>query len=278
MYVILYNPLSRNGSSLKKLNKLKKKLTKMNVLYEIVDLTKVDNVGLFLTMHEKASSFVIVGGDGTLNVLANNIQEYDIKQEIFLFKSGTGNDFLRSLKKRKGLVNIKKYLYNLPKVIFNNQERFFLNGAGLGLDGLVVNKVNNSRHKKNKFNYFRHTLEAVKEFKPVKSKVFVDGSEINIDRTWLIAGMNDRYFGGGMRIAPNANRDKENLNLVIIKTANKFMFFLIFPIIYLGLHKYLKRYVQIIEGKNFEINFDQNVILQIDGEEHKDVNNIIIKK
>src|SRR5690606_1923863 len=51
-----------------------------------------------------------------------------------------------------------------------------------------------------------------------------------------IAAMNDKYFGGGMKIAPKESRTSDNLNLVIVKTANKFMLFLIFSMIYLGLH------------------------------------------
>lgn len=278
MYVILYNPLSRNGRSKHRLNKLKKYLIKKNIEYKFIDLTTIDDVETFLNEYKKASSFVIVGGDGTLNVLANKIQNINIEQNIYLYKAGTGNDFLRSLKNRKGLVDIKKYLYNLPKVYFNDEERYFLNGAGLGLDGLVVSKVNKSKYKKNKFNYFRHTLEAFKEFKPVKANVVVDNKEYNIDKTWLIAGMNDKFFGGGMKIAPKASRTSDKLDLVIVKTASKFMLFLIFPIIYLGLHKYFKRYVKIIRGNNIEINFDRKVYLQVDGEEYKDIKNIIIKK
>lgn len=81
--------------------------------------------------------------------------------------------------------------------------------------------------------------------------------------------MNDKYFGGGMKIAPKESRTSDNLNLVIVKTANKFMLFLIFSMIYLGLHKMFKRYVDIIEGKEFTMTFESDVYLEIDGEEHK---------
>lgn len=278
MYTILYNPLSRNGNSKKVLKKLYKKLNKKNVKYETLDITLIKDVGRFLSEHKTSTSFVIVGGDGTLNVLANNIKDYQIKQNIYLYKSGTGNDFLRSLPKRKGLVDIKKYLYNLPKITFNNNERLFLNGTGLGLDGLVVSKVNNSKYKKNKFNYFRHTLEAFREFKAKKATIIVDGKEKSYDKVWLISAMNDKYFGGGMKIAPKANRLKDDLNLVIVKKANKFMLFLLFPFIYLGIHTIFKRYVEVIKGNNIKITFTENTILQIDGEEFNNIKEVKISK
>ena len=274
MDVILYNPLSRNGNNKRIVNKLVKKLNKKNIESEVIDLTKVDNVTDFLEKHEYAKRFIIIGGDGTLNVLANKIYNIDIKQDIYLFKAGTGNDFIRSLSKKKGLVNIKEYLFNLPKVKFLDQEKYFLNGVGLGLDGLVVHKVNNSKYKNNKFNYFRHAFAGFKEFKPLEAEIIINGEVINEKKTWLVSIMNDKFFGGGMKIAPRASRNEDMLDVVVVKKVSKFLLFLIFPTIYLGLHPIFKRYVKIIKTKEVKIKFNKDQYLQIDGEDFPQVKEV----
>lgn len=271
MNIILYNPLSKSGSNDKRLKKVTKILIKRKEEFKTIDITKIKSVTKFLHDEKDSKRFIILGGDGTLNVIANHIHRYDIKQEIFLFKSGTGNDFARSIKKEKGLMDIKKYLYNLPTVKFNNESHYFLNGAGLGLDGLIAHKVNTSRHKNNKFNYFRHALEAFSEFKAKEVTLEVDGVKKEFEKTWLISVMNDKYLGGGMKIAPRANRNNKSLEVVIVKRASKFVLFLLFPSIYLGLHRFFKRYVEIITANEVKLNFKEPMLLQIDGEVYEDV-------
>lgn len=274
MDVILYNPLSKAGNNKKIAEKIVKKLNKKNIETEIVDITKIDDVNEFLITHQKAKRFIIVGGDGTLNVLANTIKDVNIKQDIYLYKAGSGNDFARSLKQKGKLISIKEYFYNLPVVKFEDKEKVFLNGIGLGLDGLVVYKVNQSKAKNNKANYFKNAIIGFKEYKPNVSKVIVNNKTIDIKKTWFVAVMNDKYFGGGMKLAPKASRDKNELSLVIVKDVPKWLLFLIFPTIYLGIHTMFKRYIKIIKTNEVSITFEESQYLQIDGEDYKDIKHV----
>lgn len=274
MNIVLYNPLSKRGSKNKGLKKIKKILDKKKEPYDMVDITSINNIADFLLLHRRASSYIILGGDGTLNILANNIQGYDIKQDIYLFKSGTGNDFIRSLPKQKGLIKINDYLINLPKVIIGDEERLFLNGAGLGLDGLIANKVNYSKFRKNKFNYFRHTIEGFTEYKAASAELTLNDEVIEIEKAWLVSVMNDKFLGGGMKIAPDADRTSEYLDVVIVKKAPKILLLFIFPIIYLGIHKHLKKYVEIIKTKQVKIKFKGQMFLQVDGEIYENITEV----
>ena len=78
--------------------------------------------------------------------------------------------------------------------------------------------------------------------------------------------MNSAYFGGGMKIAPKANRAEKDLHLVIVKDIPKWLLILIFPTIYLGWHTIFKKYVKIIKGQEIDIVFDKPTYLQIDGD------------
>lgn len=282
MNIILYNPLSRNGKNVKVVYKLKSKLEKNGLTVRAVNLLTIEDVEDFIYAHNNIESFIIIGGDGTLNRLVNSIRGMKINPNIYLYKAGTGNDFLRSLDKKKdkyGFIDVKEYLENLPEVFYNEEEDLFLNGVGVGLDGLVCHKVNNSAHRKNKFNYFKNAIKAFWEFKPIRSKVYLDNDEPVINnKTWFIAVMNSKYFGGGMKIAPKANREDDFLQVVIVKKIPKFLLLLIFPTIYLGIHVIFKKYVEIYSTNNVRIELDKPVYMQVDGDDYNLIDEIDVKK
>ncbi|MFA5560410.1 MAG: diacylglycerol kinase family protein [Acholeplasmataceae bacterium] len=268
MTLILYNPLSRNGRNSRHIKKLTKRLIKKGHEIQLHSLIEIVDVEGFINACHLDDEIIIVGGDGTLNRLANRVYGIDFKQKIYLYQAGTGNDFARSLKIRGRLIQINDYLKNLPQIKFNAEEKYFLNGAGIGLDGYVVSLVNESNRKKNKINYFRHAFLGFKRFKPIGGTLIIDGKEIVEDKIWFVAAMNAPYFGGGMKIAPKADRKEALLDVVVVRKIAKWKLILIFPIIYLGWHTALKKYVQIYKAKNIEIKFKKETYMQIDGDHY----------
>ena len=165
-----------------------------------------------------------------------------------------------------GLVPIKEHIQKLPHVTYQEKTRYFLNGAGAGLDGYVGHLVNTSRFKKNKINYFRHAFEAFAKFKPISGTITVDGKSWHESKLWFTSMMNGAYFGGGMKIAPHAKREHDNLHLVVVKDIPKWLLILIFPTIYLGWHIHFKKYVSVYVGNEMSIQFDNPTYMQIDGD------------
>lgn len=275
MDIILYNPLSRNGKNYKAVLKLQKKLSKDNNQVIIKSLLEIADIEAYLKTVDSNSRFIIMGGDGTINNIANQIRNLEIKQDVLMMRGGTGNDFARSLKINKKLVSIKQYFNDLPIIEYNGKELVFLNGVGLGLDGNVVYKVNESSRTKSKRNYFINALSTIKNFKPFKSKVIIDNElVIENDKTWFVSIMNSKYFGGGMKIAPKARREEKDLDVIIVRKIPRYLILILFPIIYLGLHVFLKRYVKIYKAKEVSVEIDQNTYLQIDGEDDNNIDKI----
>lgn len=280
MDIILYNPLSRNGKSIDVVRKLEKILTKKNKEHITVNLLEIINIKEFISNYNEHDRFIIIGGDGTLNRLVNSIRGIEVRSEVFIYKAGTGNDFVRSLKvkNKNNLIDIKKYLENLPTVTIKDEELLFLNGIGLGIDGLVCHYVNNSRGKKNKYNYFKNALKGFKDYTPKISKVIIDGKEITVNKTWLVSVLNSKFLGGGMRFAPKADRTSDIMYVLIAQKAPRWIVGIIFPSIYLGLHKLFRRYVKLYPAKEVEIIFEQETYLQIDGEDFNSINSVVVKK
>ena len=131
---ILYNPLAGSGEC-------KKDAQALEVLYDntkLIDVTQIKNYPVFFGGLEADDDIILCGGDGTLNRFANAIRDVPLKNNIYYYASGSGNDFVRDLGKEKGAqptFRINKYLKNLPTVTVNGEERVFLNGVGYGIDG-----------------------------------------------------------------------------------------------------------------------------------------------
>jgi diacylglycerol kinase family enzyme len=83
--------------------------------------------------------------------------------------------------------------------------------------------------------------------------------------------MNGRYYGGGMKIAPEQKRNSGHLTLVVIHGKGKLGTFMMFPDLFKGTHVKKKKNTLVKTGKVIEVEFDTPCGLQIDGEVVKDV-------
>ncbi len=266
MDIILYNPLSSKGKNVKLAQKLEKKLIKQSREVLVTNLLTIVNVKDFLEKRSENDRIIILGGDGTLHRIVNQIEGYQIKPEVYLYKAGTGNDFIRSIPVKNKLGNIKPYIQDLPILYVNGKRMRVINGGGVGLDGLVAYKVNKSKSEKNKSNYFKNAMVAFYQFKPVKAKITIDGESFEEKKLWFASCMYSKYFGGGMMIAPKKERTQKEIELVIVKNVPKLLLMIIFPTIYFGWHRIFKRWVKFYRGQDITVEFEEPAFLQADGE------------
>ena len=268
MDIILYNPLSKNGKAFYTVLELQKELEKIGNKVSLVNLLEIKDIDGFISMVCKEDRVILVGGDGTLHQLVNQIYDRNIQNDIYMYGAGTGNDFLRSAKSKTKLVNITDKIKKLPKVLVNGKAHRFLNGVGIGLDGLVCYKVNNSIEEKNSWNYFKNTVRAFMETKKNKRvELEIDGKQYLYKGVWLSTFMNSQYLGGGMKIAPKARREKRELHLVLVKKVPKFLFIFILPTVYVGLHRLIPGVVKTLKINDYaKVKFSADSYLQTDGE------------
>ena len=235
-----------------------------------LDLLENDILKVFET--KEADKVVLCGGDGTLNHFVNDIKDTEITLPVYFCASGTGNDFLNDLgrKKEDGPVLVNDYIKNLPTVRVNGMERKFINGIGYGIDGYCCEEGDRIRATSDKpVNYTTIAIKGlIYKYKPANAVVTIDGVRKEYKKVWLAPAMNGRYFGGGMMPTPGQKRlseDKKLSNLVFYG-AGKLKTLLMFPAIFKGGHvKYTKNAV-ITEGKHIKVEYDRPVALQIDGE------------
>lgn len=278
MDIILYNPLSRNGKSNDVVINLKETLEKEKRSYSVHSIFEIVNINQFLNELHPDDRVIIVGGDGTLHHLANSIYDFQVKQGIYVLKAGTGNDFIRSLETKEKLVRINDYIFDLPSATYNDKKHVFLNCAGMGVDARVCHVVNNSKKKKNAFNYFKNAISSFMSHKPKHIDVVVDGKHMHFNKCWLAVVLNSKYAGGGMRFSPKSKREDDLVELMVIDRIPRLLLFFIFPTIYLGWHVIFKRYVKMYQGKDIKISFNEDEYLQMDGESFYPVREVEIRR
>ena len=75
--------------------------------------------------------------------------------------------------------------------------------------------------KKNKLSYFINTFKAISQFKPTNMDVTVDGKIYHFSKTFFVAVQNGRYFGGGMKVAPNADPLSDDYQVIVAHGISK---------------------------------------------------------
>jgi len=239
--------------------------------FRLKSIIKIDDIRLYLEDKEHIDKVILLGGDGTINHFVNSVAEYDIRQEIYLKSNGTGNDFLRSLKS-----NDDKPQHIMKAEYDNGVSKYFINGVGMGVDGLVAVLMDKTT-KKGKFSYMFHTLKGLMKYIPEPAEVIVDGKVHQFQRVFLVTVNNGRYFGGGMQITPEADISTEELDVIVCHTISKLFILPVFFTIYLGLHTKLTKYVTHLKGKEIKVTYTTPQNSQADGENTLDVISMNVK-
>lgn len=117
-----------------------------------------------------------------------------------------------------------------------------------------------------------YTIIALKGFlyayKPTNATVIVDGKKYHYKKVWLTPTMKGKFFGGGMMITPDQDRNNDDgtLTVVIAHNLSKLKILALFPTIFKGNHIKYKKNVDIHKGRNISVKFDIPTAMQIDGE------------
>ncbi len=258
----------------------------LDVIYPITeyrDITKIEDYAEYFASIDPDEDVVICGGDGTLSRFANDTKHLSIKNPLFYFACGNGNDFVRDLGLSKNAdpnFRINSYLRPLPSVSVKGESFLFLNNVGFGIDGWCCAEgerlrrdIKSSEGEKG-VNYAAIAVKGLfKGYEPRNATVTVDGVSLYFKNVWLAPTMHGRYYGGGMMAAPEQDRlaPDRKLSLMLMHGAGRLKTLCSFPSIFKGHHIRHKKYVTILQGHDIKVEFDRPSSLQIDGEVIEDV-------
>ena len=266
---VLYNSKSNNNTGRQGAEKLRE-IWKTRDL-EFADTIEFGSYESFFAKLSPDDEVCICGGDGTLNYFINSIDCDSVKNKVYYFPTGSGNDFWNDLEKKQGDApeQINKYIKDLPTVTVNGKTSKFINGIGYGIDGYCCEEGDRQKEKSDKpINYTSIAIKGLLfHYKPTNAEVEVDGKKFSFKKAWLAPTMKGRFYGGGMMATPHQNRldPDKNVTCMVMNGAGKIRTLIVFPSIFKGEHV-KKKIVHVIKGKHVKVRFDRPVALQIDGE------------
>ena len=275
---VLYNNKSNNGKGGGTARKVGEVWKDKDLVF--VDVFSIGDYKEFFAKLEPDDEICICGGDGTLNHFVNDAAAagYDYANKIYVYPTGTGNDFLNDLGKtvEDAPVLVNDYLVNLPTVTVNGQKRLFVNGIGYGIDGYCCEEGDRQRAKDlgKEINYTSIAIQGLLfHYKPTNAEITVDGETHKYEKVWLAPTMNGRFYGGGMMATPNQDRlnPEHTVTTMVMFGKGKVGTLIAFPTIIKGEHIKKTNIVKTFVGKNVTVKFDRPVALQIDGETVLDV-------
>jgi YegS/Rv2252/BmrU family lipid kinase len=233
---------------------------------------------------------IACGGDGTISEVANGILEAGADAELGILPSGTGGDFRRSLKIPARVADAAAALrsgrsigVDVGRVEFQDRKgapasRYFLNVASCGMGGEVIRRVEensagwfNSTSRRivgGQLSYALASLQTTVSFnKPMLRIQLDDRPEFRLAVANLCIA-NARYFGGGMKIAPEAKLNDGWLDVVAVGDLSTLEILTNVYRLYLGTHLGMQKVQHALARRIRASAADANeqVLIEIDGE------------
>jgi len=267
--LIILNPSASNGSALGLKDTIESEFKKYKMDYLLHISKSSDDIVTTIKSNLKKdfSSFIVVGGDGTIHYAANALAGTDKK--IGLIPAGSGNDIANYL----GISSdIKKCCHTIYRGKTKKIDTGLINGkyyylciAGSGFDSQVNYLANNTRLPlKGPARYNYAVYKTLITFRPKKFSLNYDNKNREI-YGMMIAISNMTSYGGGMKVTPDANSEDGLFDVCIIKKMSKMHFIKTFPKVYEGKHTTDKK-VEIFRTGSISIDSDYRFSVFADGE------------
>ncbi|EGL83001.1 Conserved hypothetical protein CHP00147 [Caldalkalibacillus thermarum TA2.A1] len=289
MYIFIVNPIAGNGKGLKVWTKARKELDKRGIAYRSFYTKQAGHATelakqLAELYKEKITAMIAVGGDGTIHEVMNGLSK-NAHIPFGAVPAGSGNDFVRGYglpRRPLSALNhiLKRSSASLPRYDVgvyhlghkHKGKRYFINGIGIGFDGEVAKYTNQASYKRwlntlklGPLAYFISALRLLYKYQTKEVIIRVDGREYVFSDVWLVAICNIAYYGGGMKIIPDARPNDGKLNICVIDRLKPWQVLLALGSVYFGWHTRLKA-VKLLKGEMIQVTSEEPMTVHADGE------------
>jgi diacylglycerol kinase (ATP) len=274
--LFLVNPASANGATARRWPKLRARAAELGL---DGDELLSERPGQLTELARDAAGdgrlLVVVGGDGTLNEVANGIAGSGA--EIAVLPNGTGQDFGRThgiptrfddavrvaLEGTPREVDLGRAVYRAPEG--TDESRIFANVGSVGMSGAVARRANGmSKALGGKATFYYALVREFARWKNTEVTVTCDGEERRGPMHDVIVA-NGRWHGGGMKLAPGADPADGLFDVVLIGDVTKLDFVTTSPKLYGGGHIGHPR-VEVLRGAVLTVDGAGPLPLELDGE------------
>lgn len=272
MHVFIVNPVAGKGKSSSLVKVIEDRFRDFPEPYHI-ELTQFPGHATAIAKRLSADGIPMrvysVGGDGTLNEIINGITGDHM--ELGIIPCGSGNDAVRSIYPTTDPLVLLNTLPAASSKLLDMGKingRYFINIASIGFDAEVVTlsrKFKRIPLVSGSMAYILGVLAAVIGLKKHRVRISMDDAPERTNELLLCAFANGRYYGGGMKPAPEAEMTDGILDICEVENPGRIRLLKFFPAFMKGEHGTLKE-VSMHRCKQIELTAARPMPINIDGE------------
>jgi YegS/Rv2252/BmrU family lipid kinase len=233
---------------------------------------------------------IACGGDGTISEVANGILESGEDAELGILPSGTGGDFRRTLNiptkaaaAARALRRGRTRRLDVGRVTYHNhagaeEARYFLGVASFGMSPAIIKRVkeadagwlqsNPFQQLSGRLSFAVATLRTTLDNPRTIVRVQLDEQPEHRLTVTNLCVANARYFGGGMKIAPQALLNDGHFDVIAVSELGALAIMRNAPRLYFGKHLSMQQ----VEHRRARrvvarpIRAGEEVAIEVDGE------------
>jgi len=268
---LLVNPHSAGGRALKLLPRLEQELDACRVPFR-VERTKSleDGVQLALRAADAEEIPVVVSGDGLIGAVGGALAGSDTP--LGIVPAGRGNDLARVLgisgqpaEAVAALVAGETRRIDVGEV---NGKRF-LGIVSAGFDSECNRLANETEWLRGSFAYAYSSVRTLIGWRPGRFTIRVGDESVRFSG-YFVSVANNRAYGGGMMIAPDAELDDGEFDVVTIREHSRLRFLANLPKVFKGTHVE-KNEVRVFRASRLELSASRPFPVYADGEHLTDL-------
>jgi YegS/Rv2252/BmrU family lipid kinase len=227
-----------------------------------------------------AELVIAVGGDGTVRevasgLLAANSQPATRNSSLAVIPVGSCNDLLKTVGVPSDVIEAchvakegRARAIDVVQVEMSgegtSQQTHFINAAGFGFDATVTAEAHKSKHLSGLPLYLVAIIRALRDLECPLVRIRAGAFETE-QRVLMIAAANGRYYGGGMKVAPEAQPDDGLIDVCIADSMGRLSALRKLPRFVAGTHVTLKE-VRMLRTPELELDFLEPVLIELDGD------------
>lgn len=221
MLRVIYNPVA-GPKIVKKIDRLRALLEVRGTPYEIHKTTGPGDAVLLAreAAHAGADAVLVVGGDGTVNEVANGLAGSGTRMAVV--PHGTGNVFAQEVglpKTVEGCLDLLDHGKTIEVPLARAEERYFVLLASAGFDAEVVERM--SHRQKNLLGIGAYVLAGMRHLlrpQPTLWMEFPSRERMEVQAVIVCRG---KKYGGGVIMAPAANIEGNTLQVVALRKTGR---------------------------------------------------------
>jgi YegS/Rv2252/BmrU family lipid kinase len=263
---LLVNPSSAHGRALKLLPDVEAELDARRVAFRSERTRSLeDGVERALRAVEAGEVPVVLSGDGLIGAVGGAMA--GAETPLGIVPCGRGNDLARGLgipTDPVGAIGVVLAGHSRRIDVGEANGKRFLGIVSIGFDSECNRRANEVKWLRGSLAYAYSTVRTLSGWKPARFTIRA-GEEREHFSGYLVSVANNVAYGGGMRIAPNAELDDGELDVVTIREQGRLRFLANLPKVFKGTHVNEEE-VSVFRASRLEVTASRPFPVYADGE------------